>query len=278
MECRSWRHIIGLWLVIVSLVLYPADLLAQSNDPEDDLWADNGTEPSAPRPSSGATGEVHEADEEKQLAPTHPLYLPYIGGGSSNSDQVNAAAVDAVWQTVIFEGFEGIWPENSPCWVGSSGNPGDGKVYDYNGDQVPSTSPGTLWQWDDTSTRARTGFWSGHPTDGPNYVNHTHTYMICGPINLSHPAITNARLRFDYYLDSETNWDFFSWSYSCNGISNWTGGSSVSGQINAWRSITTPLTSCRQRSNVFVRFGFHSDYAVVDQGVWVDNIRVEKFQ
>jgi hypothetical protein len=197
-----------------------------------------------------ATKEAAAADaiDEKNDLRRYSLFLPGMQAGSETAD---AASTDVL---VMFEGFEGIWPAG--CWSRRDAN-------------------GTGELWDDTSTRRFSGFWSGHPDDGDPIANRTDTWMRCGPLNLT--GASTARLTFVYFLQAETTFDFFSWEVSCSGTTNWSRGESRSGSPGVWRSVNYSLTPCVGSSNVYIRFNFRSDSSVISNGVWVDNIRVDKF-
>lgn len=261
MTHRSWHRFIGIWLVGTILVLYPSiSLFAQSSGPTDSsstaavddgssVWSGDSAAPSA---KAGTTAD-DVADAAKQVQ-DHSLFLPNILT-NSGTGEVGTEATHA-WSTVRFEGFEGIWPAG--CWISVDYNAG------LNGTHL----------WDDTATRAFSGSWSGHPNDGVPYVNFNDTYMRCGPFSLV--GADAARFSFVYWLDSETAFDFFSWEYSCSGTANWNGGESRSGFPGGWRSVSRNLP-CAGFSGVYLRLWFRSDYSVTDNGVWVDNIRIERF-
>jgi len=257
-----------LFVVAVSMILGPlfysphtlqaqtTDLAAgpASADSADDatfIWQAQSVE------SAKADATPARADDAKQLQFNHQLYLP----GIETEPQVGAAHHNN-WHTIMFEGFEGAFPAG--CW----------SVRDNNG------AYDGIHQWDDTSTGAFSGSWSAHPNDGAVYRNIMDTHMRCGPLNLqsvSGDPVTAARLTFVYWLDTEASFDLFRWEFSCNGTSNWTGGQARSGRPGSWLSVTTSLNSCIGSANVYIRFHFSSDNSVVDNGVWVDNITVQKF-
>jgi hypothetical protein len=242
----------------MSLVLFPTAGLYAQSDPSDssstatvdDESTISGGDSSAPAAKAGTLVD-DVADPAKQQLDEPSLFLPDIwaGPGEAGTEDVNA------WSTVIFEGFEGVWPTG--CWVSVDAN---------------STVGGTH-RWDDTNTRDFSGFWSGHPNDGVPYTNLTDTYMRC---RFSLVGADAARFSFVYWLDSEASFDYFSWEYSCSGTANWFGGESRSGFPGGWRSVSRSLP-CAGFSAVYLRFNFRSDHSVVDNGVWVDNIRVERF-
>ena len=192
-------------------------------------------------------------------------------------DVAAAPVAAATWQTVLREGFEGNFPPSDSNWA----------IRDHNGPNVGvKLNQFATLVWDDNSTKAKIGSWSAHPNDGawapgpgkpPTYANLTDTWMRYGPISLT--GATNARLRFWYWLDSETFYDFFSYSYSCKNDGNWVS-HDLSGQVKAWKRGTASLKECLGKTNVYIRFWFRSDYSNPESnaptGVWLDDIWVEK--
>jgi hypothetical protein len=264
-EFRGTRLFMVVVLMLLGLVLSPAqNLYAQGAEPavgptdataaEDDAsWQSTDAATS----KADAMGPLEADDVDKTQQFDSNVYLP----GVQVAPQVGTAATDAFWHTMMFEGFEGIWPAG--CWSVRDNN----GVYD--GSHL----------WDDTNTGHYSGSWSAHPNDGAIYRNIMDTHMRCGPINLQHAGagVTAARLRFVYWLDTEAAYDFFHWEYSCNGVTNWVGGQERSGRPGTWLSVNHSLNSCIGYTNVYIRFNFRSDDSVTDNGVWVDNIYVEKF-
>jgi hypothetical protein len=194
---------------------------------------------------------------EKDGQQEKSLYLPSMHANAPLD--VRAAATTATWQTIKYEGFEGVWPAAGDNWY----------VRDYNG------SVGGTFAWNDTSTKRYAGSWSAHPTSGPPYGNHAHTYMEYGPFSLV--GAQDARMTFQFWLDTETGWDFFTWGFSCAGTTTW-GQASWSGFPNRWTSVNQSLSACVGSAIVYVRFTFMSDDTNTDQGVWVDHIRIEQYR
>lgn len=266
---NAWLRVVRFWLIALGLVLVPStSSLAQSTTPtanspvsEDSssLWnEDSQAEPFMPKPESVETSPLEEDKQLEQLEPG--LFIPYVQAAMSHTEDLHAAAIDATWQTIVFEGFEGIWPPMGGKWV----------AVDYN-----STLCGgpILKLWDDTNTKAFNGQWSAHPTDGPPYVNCTATYMQYGPFSLV--GALDAKMSFRYFLDSEAQHDFFSWAYSCTGTGTWTR-LDKSGITSLWLPVDHSLKPCLGKSSVYVRFWFESDSSTTDQGVWVDDVKIQR--
>jgi len=126
--------------------------------------------------------------------------------------------------TVIFEGFEGTFPSSS--W----------RVFD--GD---STTNGEYF-WAKRTYRKHTGAYSAWCvgggangsglSNGSNYPSNAKSYMIYGPFDLS--GTNWAAVTFYLRLNTESNYDFFSFTASVNGtnfygykVSGSTGGSGL---------------------------------------------------
>lgn len=197
------------------------------------------------------------------------LMSPLHGSASANRQEPEAAT----WRTMMNQTFESTFPP-----TGGTGN-ASWALRDYNGPSV-GTKPNVnaTFVWDDNSTRGHGGsFWSAHPNDWTSYGNNIDTWMRYGPFNLADAR--DARVLFAFWLDTEANFDFFTWGYTCSGLSNWNE-TSVSGRRAEWTEATMSLRPCVGRSGIYLRFNFQSDYSnpssPVPTGVWVDDIRLQK--
>jgi len=196
------------------------------------------------------------------------LMSPLTGSAAADRRQATPEAA-AQWRLIHGQTFESEFIPDNSLW----------SLRDNNGPSVGvKVDPSATLIWDDNSTRARTGFWSAHPNDWNGSANHTDTYMRYGPFSLV--GARNARVRFSYWLNTERNYDFFSWEYSCNNDGNWKS-TMVSGQPQVWRDVIWSLAECVGSANVMVRWNFRSDYSNpasnAPTGVWVDDIRIQKY-
>lgn len=162
----------------------------------------------------------------------------------------------ARWRGIHYQNFEGTFPA------------GDWSTYDGS-----YTSTQGIWG------KGAVGFnsaFAAHPRSGVTPYNYnTQTWMRYGPFSLA--GATNARMHFKYWVDTEVGYDLFSWAYSCNGVKNWTG-QTVSGNApGVWVSKTFSLKPCVGKTQVHVQFTFSSDQSVNYQGVWVDNVKIQKY-
>jgi hypothetical protein len=131
--------------------------------------------------------------------------------------------------------------------------------------------------WSKTTSKAYVGTTSVHPRGGTTPYNYnTCTWMRFGPFGVNAGA-TDARMVFNYWLDSEVGYDFFRWEYNCDGVAGeWTG-QAVSGNVGIWKAKIFSLKPCIGKTQVYVQFFFQSDQSVNYQGVWLDNVRFQQF-
>jgi hypothetical protein len=162
----------------------------------------------------------------------------------------------ARWRTIHNQTFEGTFPVNP--WI----------VYDGSHTSVQGN-------WGKAAVGYNSAY-AAHPRSGVTPYNYnTHTWMRYGPFTLS--GASDARMSFRYWVDTELGYDTFSWAYSCNGVANWTE-KTVSGNApGVWVSTTLSLKPCIGKSQVYVQFTFTSDQSVNYQGVWLDNVKIQKF-
>ncbi len=193
--------------------------------------------------------------KDKAVSEAPQLFLPFLNAAGA---PVQGAATSSYWYTVLYEGFEGPFP--SGLW----------SLRDYNG------SLGGTYVWNDVSTRAYTGsYWSAHPKGGSPYTNNMASQMTWGPFSLV--GALQAEFRFNFFLVSESGYDFLRYGYSCTNGATWTD-LSVSGNYVTWRYVVVPLTSCLGASQVKIRFSFDSDTNIYYEGAYVDDILILKYQ
>ena len=189
------------------------------------------------------------------------LYLPMIGASGPNAATADAAQTQAAWQTIKYEGFEGVWPNAG--W----------STYDCNG-----TANGNYF-FDDENWIAHSGGWSGWPAGNAlnprttYYPNNACAWMIYGPFSLA--SAQSARLLFNYWNQSERNFDYIGWYYSCDGV-NFTG-FRTTGDSAGWRSVTLGI-GCYHDSTVWIGYKFTSDFSNVDDGPFIDDIYLQRYQ
>jgi len=174
----------------------------------------------------------------------------------------------AVTQTLLSEGFEGVFP--SGAW----------SVFDNNG-----ATGGEVF-WNDTNFRSYAGSWSGGcaagganaSSPGTAYSNNMSSWMVYGPVSLS--DANAASLSFRYWLNSEQGFDFFKAMVSINGTNFY--GVQASGSSGGWVSGSLDLANVPTlgniigQPNVWIAFIFSSDSTVTAEGAYVDEILLQK--
>lgn len=240
MKTRSYKMLCIVMLFALAL-LPVASVFAQSGGPDD---GDSMTEP----PES-LYGPKPETTINFGDGPIKDMAAPEV----FEAEEVSPTAT---WHVIENETFEGIWPDAG--WA----------AWNYHG--------GTH-AWDDVNQRAYAGRWSAHPSGWPTptypYPNNLHTIMRYGPFSLV--GATNAKMSFYYWLSGESWFDYLSWGYSCDGGLTWTDTSKSS--PNAWQQKVMQINSCVGSSSVYVRFVFTADSSVVNEGAYVDNVRIQSY-
>ena len=196
-----------------------------------------------------------------------PGLQPPAKSGSALSGPAKGAAEPRLtpriggWNTLMTEGFEGLWPDG--LWT----------TYDNNG-----TTGGDVC-WDDENWIAHSGGWSGWAAGGcangldPNfdyYPNDMDSWARYGPFDLS--GYPNAELDFWYWNRSEAYFDPFYWSASGDGV-NFVG-DYVWGDSGGWQHVVFDLSGYAGDSSVWIAFVFQSDFSNVDDGPFVDDVAV----
>jgi hypothetical protein len=178
-----------------------------------------------------------------------------------------AAYAPQPFPTILNETFEGVWPTG--LW----------STFDNNG-----SFGGTIC-WNDESWIAYSGSWSGWPAGGcadgldPNfdlYANNMDSWATYGPFSLA--GRKKANLSFRFWNESEVDFDFFYWCASPNGVDYYC--KSRSGDSNGWINVKLNLKkvpgygSFLGDSSVWIAFVFQTDGSVVDDGPFVDNVKL----
>lgn len=190
---------------------------------------------------------------------TRFAYLPLI-----------VRAASSPWSNITTENFESGFPQAG--WTTSDYGATSGMYY-----------------WGKRSCRISSGSFSGWGIGGgthgvglscgSNYPNNSWSWLIYGPFNLT--DATDAELLFDYWLNTEYNYDWLFVGASIDGNEFY--GSYGTGNTNGWLSHSFDLTadhgigSMLGRSNVWIGFVFMTDGSVTyPEGVYIDNIVLRK--
>jgi hypothetical protein len=170
------------------------------------------------------------------------------------------------WTTIFSDDFEGDFPGN---WITSD-------------EDGISTSE---YHWGKRDCRPYSGDFSawavGGGADGSNlncgdhYPNDAYSWMIYGPFSLE--GATSAEFSFNYWLNSELNYDHFKVLASINGSNFF--GIQISGQDAEWRDYVFDLTNVYSigdltgQPQVWIGFLFTSDNTITcEAGVYVDDV------
>ena len=206
----------------------------------------------ATTPTAGPVSEVRQAAS---------LALDEAPAATIDPDQGGSPAPgrDRGWNALMTEGFEGAFPG-----LGWTAFDNDGVT---NGDYF----------WDEDDYRAHAGTFSAWAANGGAngldpavslYPNDTQSWMVYGDFDLT--GYSAAKLDFWYWNQSEQNWDWFYWMASSDGINF--DGYRVSGDSAGWVFQSLDLTAYLGDPSVYVAFVFTSDFDIVDDGPFVDDI------
>jgi uncharacterized repeat protein (TIGR01451 family) len=173
------------------------------------------------------------------------------------------------WVTILSEDFEGSFPGST--WSVGDGNPNSGSYY-----------------WGKRNCRNNGGSysaWSVGAGDtilscGSNYPNDVIAWMEYGPFSLADASA--AELSFDWWSDTELNYDLFFWGASSDGFDFY--GMGVTGDWSSWTtgevldlSAVPGLGNLLGDDSVWIIFIFDSDDMITDRGTFVDNILLRKY-
>jgi len=194
-----------------------------------------------------APGESSNTDPNRDR-----LFLPITQTGPVNEANVQAAAVEAKWSTVLYDemcSFPNGWSR-----------------YDYNG-------TGYSWVYNTVG---------GYCTAQPNGYGNVENTLMQRTFSLT--GAKDARITFRFMMKSEINYDFLLTQYSCDSGATWNGTPHARSNPPAgWqlRTINLKGSPCLKKPTVILRFAFVTDASVVPAGALapaIDYIWVEKYQ
>lgn len=111
--------------------------------------------------------------------------------------------------------------------------------------------------------------WSDSP--GGNYANYQDIWLTLNtPLNLT--SLVNPTLTFWSWLDLETSYDYGYVEISTNGGSTWTPIRTYTGHSLYWSLQTISLASYQNQTALRLRFRLTTDYSVVDDGWYIDDV------
>ncbi len=144
------------------------------------------------------------------------------------------------------------------------------------------TTGGTNNSWGATNEKASSGTYSLTDSPGANYLVDTESWAYSPAINLSDH--TAARLEFKIYGNAEAGYDGLWIDASSNG-SDWFAvniqlpgdpalGTGVTGEFASWTTVVADLEAFDHKNTVYIRFWFSSDFMVVEDGYYIDDLEV----
>ena len=191
--------------------------------------------------------------------------------GSSGWSDTRSVVVQGQpqWVTIVSEDFEGAFPNG--IWEVHDNDSDSGRYYwgrrdcrDHGGD-FGGWSVGT----GDTTLSC-----------GSDYPNDVSAWMIYGPFSLA--DATAAELFFDWWSDTEYEYDAFMWGASIDGEDYY--GTMVTGDWSSWEtdekldlSDVPTLGSLLGEDQAWIAFAFFSDESITDRGSFLDNILLRKY-
>jgi len=186
--------------------------------------------------------------------------------GWSNSQPVIVQG--AQWITIVSDDFEGSFPGS--VWEVGDLNSDSGHYYWGKRDCRDQGGAYSAWC---------VGAGDSAVSCGSDYRNHMFSWMVYGPFSLA--GASAAELTFDWWSDTEPEYDEFFWGASTDGTDFH--GLAVSGDWSSWRTgelldftAVPTLGSLLGEDQVWIAFAFLSDYSVTDRGSFVDNALLRK--
>ena len=191
--------------------------------------------------------------------------------GSSGWSNVQSVTVQAQtgWVTILSDNIEGSFPGSN--WTVSDSDSYSGRYYWGKRDCKPRSGSYSAWN---------VGAGDSTVSCGSDYRNDMFAWMVYGPFSLS--GASAAELIFDWWSDTEYDYDIFFWGASTNGENYY--GTVVTGDYSSWTtdqrlnlSNVPTLGNLLGQNQVWIGFAFGSDGSVTDRGSFVDNIVLRKY-
>jgi len=172
------------------------------------------------------------------------------------------------WTTILSENFEGPFPGST--WQVQDNDPDSGLYYWGKRDCRNHGGSFSAWSVGAGDTTLSCG--SDYPTD-------VFAWMVYGPFSLA--DATAAELTFDWWSETELDWDVFFWGASTNGTNYY--GTAATGDWSSWTtgemldlSAVPTLGNLLGESQVWIAFVFGSDESITYEGSYVDNVLLRK--
>jgi hypothetical protein len=240
----------------------PADL-AQTYTLQED---DNETF-SSPTPVYSGSGTSWNASDKPAGTYYYQVKASNTWGDSSWSN-VQSVVVQREWVTILSEDFEGAFPGGT--WTVRDNDPDSGRYYWGKRNCKPHSGSYSAWS---------VGAGDSTVSCSASYRDDMYAWMIYGPFSLANA--TAAELTFDWWSDTEYEYDAFLWTTSIDGNQYY--GTGVTGNWSSWTSgerldfgAVPTLGNLLGRNQVWIAFIFGSDESITDKGSFVDNVVLRK--
>ncbi len=254
---RSKMLIVVLALLLMALI----PVLAAAGSMERTGWVvlHNRNAPGNPMAGAGIAKAI--VQDSAKMVPGGGAVMP-------QSEAAKLGLAPAAPDSILLsykEGFEGVWPNGG--WI----------VDDLNG------ATGGNVCWDDDDYLHKKGYWSAWAANGcangldPQYYYYPNDMASWTDYLFNTVGAKSGNVKFNYWNNSEYGYDYFYWCASVD-YSNWYCKYHTGSTNNKWKTGKINLKkipgfgSMLGYSTVYVGFGFSSDYVVVSDGAFIDEV------
>ena len=169
--------------------------------------------------------------------------------------QDTTIVVAQYWTNVFLDGFEGSFPGSWDV-VGGQGR-----------------------QWGKSTYKVATGAYSLYCASDGSLTTSSYPNNLISTVekrNLDFSMCDSVKLKFSYYLNSESGYDYFIVRIR-QGAGSWSDLLSTSGGNSTWISQVIDLQGYTGLSNISLQFYFYSNGSNTHEGVWIDDVQLAAF-
>jgi subtilisin family serine protease len=213
-------------------------------------------------------------------------FIPHYPSGYASTNIIAVAASDQDDNRAYFSNYGPFSVDvAAPGTNIYSAAPGRETVWqdDFEDNNISNwTTGGVNNTWGTTNEAASSGSYSLTDSPGTNYLINTESWAYSPAINLSDH--TAARLEFKIYGNAEAGYDGLWVDASSDGLTwfpvniqlpgNPALGTGVTGEFASWTTVVADLEVYDHKNTVYVRFWLSSDDMVVDDGYYIDDVKV----
>lgn len=186
--------------------------------------------------------------------------------GFMGAAELRASSDAASWSTVFSDGFEFGLAD----WAVEDASAGSGEFFWATTTVTQSEGTTSVWA-------------TGGGSDGELLQPLVHLYPPSAFSTMTSAAIdvtgaNHVRLLFDYWTETEENFDLLEISVSNNNGVTFSSVGTYSGDSGGWQSADLLLDSYITSAQILIRFTFSSNGQNAGLGVFVDNVRVETLE